>query len=74
MLFLSIPIGILWFNASAVLLLLGQTPEICDMCEVITVWMFPGLVAFLIGDCLKRYLQGQGIARPSMYISDLILT
>ncbi|KAI8899252.1 mate-domain-containing protein [Globomyces pollinis-pini] len=64
-----IPISILWYNAEDVLILLGQEPEISKLAGTFTRWMIPGLFAIFTNECLRRYLQCQGIMKPSMYIT-----
>ncbi|KAI8915743.1 mate-domain-containing protein [Gorgonomyces haynaldii] len=69
MLLLSIPISILWLFTEPILLLVGQDPEISRLSGIFSRWMIPGLFPFLVGDCLRRYLQGQEIMNASMYIT-----
>ncbi|KAJ3254629.1 hypothetical protein HK103_007039 [Boothiomyces macroporosus] len=66
--FLAIPIAILWWFTEPVLLLLGQNPEIARISGLFARFMIPGLFPYLVNSCLQRYLQGQGIMRPSLYI------
>ncbi|KAI8899250.1 mate-domain-containing protein [Globomyces pollinis-pini] len=68
-LLLCIPIAVLWYNAEVVLLLLGQDPQISALAGDFTRWMIPGLYPVFINECLRRYLQCQGIMKPSMYIT-----
>ena len=69
MFLLSIPISLLWCFTTPLLLMVGQDPEISALAGKYTLFMIPALFPFLVGDCLRRYLQGQGIMKASMYIT-----
>jgi multidrug resistance protein, MATE family len=58
---LCIPIAVLWTFTEHLLVLLGQSAEIAKLSGVFTRCMIPGLFPYLIADCLRRYLQAQGI-------------
>lgn len=69
MFFLSIPIATLWLFTEQLLIIAGQDAAISKLAGVFTFWMIPGLFPYLVSDCLKRYLQAQGLMKPSMYIT-----
>ncbi|KAI8927016.1 mate-domain-containing protein [Entophlyctis helioformis] len=73
MLFLSIPIAGVWLFTREILLLAGQDPEISAISGVFARWMLLGLIPFLANDCLKRYLQSQGIVMASMWVTMIVL-
>lgn len=70
---ISIPISILWTYTEPILLLAGQDPKIANLAGLFTFYMIPGLFPNLVADCLKRYLQAQGIMKPTMYITLLVV-
>ena len=72
MFLLFIPISLIWSNAQGLFLALGQDPEIAALSGVLARWMIPGLFPLFVGDCLKRFLQAQGIVKPTMYITMLV--
>jgi MATE family multidrug resistance protein len=64
-----VPISCLWFFAEPVFLLFGQQKEISNLAGTFARWMIPGLYPLFVNECLRRYLQAQGIMKPSMYIT-----
>ncbi|KAI8915744.1 mate-domain-containing protein [Gorgonomyces haynaldii] len=66
---LSIPVSVLWWFTEPVLLYLQQEPQVASLASVFGRWLIPGLLPFLFADCIKRYLQSQGIMNASMYIT-----
>ena len=58
---LCIPIFILWAFSEPLLIALGQDPELSALASLLIKWTMPGLVPFMIFECLKKYLQAQGI-------------
>jgi multidrug resistance protein, MATE family len=69
MFLLAIPISALWMCTEPILLLVGQDAEVSRLAGIFTMWLTPGLFPYLVADCLKRYLQAQGIMKPAMYIT-----
>lgn len=65
---LSIPISVLWWFTEPIFLFVGQDPAVCSMSATIIRWMIPGLFPNIAGECLRRYLQGQKIMKPSLYV------
>ena len=68
---LCIPISILWLFAEPILLALGQNQEISEISGLFIKLMIPGLFPVFLNESLKRYLQAQGIMKPSMYLTAL---
>nr|KAJ3422466.1 hypothetical protein HK105_007893 [Polyrhizophydium stewartii] len=72
MVVMSIPISIIWLFTKEILLAFGQDPEISELSGVFARWMLPGLVPYLVGDSIKRYLQTQGIVKASMWVIAIV--
>lgn len=67
-----IPTMLLFVCIDPLLQLLGQTPEVAELCGVfLRVWMLGSwpLVAF---ECLKRYVQAQGIMQASTWVMAIV--
>jgi multidrug resistance protein, MATE family len=69
MLVVCIPVFFAWLFAEQILVLLRQAPEIAALGGLYARWLFPGLAPLLIFECLKRFLQSQGITTPIMVVS-----
>ncbi|KAL0000106.1 hypothetical protein SO802_019708 [Lithocarpus litseifolius] len=63
---LSIPLAIIWYNTSTILILLHQNHEIATEAGVFNRWMIPSLFAFGILQCLNRFLQTQNNIIPML--------
>lgn len=61
MLLLSLPISILWLYAENIFLVLGQDPTISALAGEFSAYMIIGLFPNFVNECLKRYLQAQGM-------------
>lgn len=61
MLFASIPMALLWIFAGPLLLSLGQDPEVVALTSNFLRLLLPALYPTLAFECLKRFLQAQGI-------------
>ncbi|ORX94021.1 MATE efflux family protein [Basidiobolus meristosporus CBS 931.73] len=68
MLLLFAPISYLWWNAEYLLLWLNQDPELAALSGVFMRYLLPGAFPFVCFECLKRYLQAQGIMHASTYV------
>ena len=73
MLFLCMPITLIWIFTEPILLGLGQDPEISRLSGIFILYLLPGLFPYLVFQCVQKYLQAQGIMRASFYIT-LIVT
>ncbi|KAJ3015772.1 hypothetical protein HKX48_004395 [Thoreauomyces humboldtii] len=65
---LCIPIGCLWLNAERVLLLAGQSEDVAQISGVFARYALVGLFPNLVNECMKRYLQAQGIMKANMQV------
>lgn len=70
---LSIPISIIWFYTSNLLIAMGQDREISTQAGIFNRWMIPGLFAYGLLQCLNRFLQAQNNVFP-MLISSGVTT
>ena len=66
---LSIPLAIIWYNTSTILILLHQNHEIATEAGVFNRWMIPSLFAYGILQCLNRFLQTQNNIIPMLIVS-----
>ncbi|KAH9794885.1 protein DETOXIFICATION [Citrus sinensis] len=65
----SIPLAIIWFYTSNILVALGQDHEISTGAGTYNRWMIPSLFAYGILQCLNRFLQTQNNVFPMMICS-----
>ncbi|KAJ3036320.1 hypothetical protein HK097_003874, partial [Rhizophlyctis rosea] len=65
---LCFPVGLIWWFADSILLLLGQDPEIAALSAKFSRWALIGLFPYLVNECLKRFLQCQGIMKANMAV------
>ncbi|XP_027366950.1 protein DETOXIFICATION 16-like isoform X1 [Abrus precatorius] len=70
---LSIPLSLIWFYTSSLLIAMGQDHEISTEAGIYNRWMIPGLFAYGLLQCLNRFLQTQNNVFP-MLISSGITT
>ncbi|PON73722.1 Multi antimicrobial extrusion protein [Parasponia andersonii] len=66
---LSIPLSVIWFYTSTILISLHQNYEISIGAGIFNRWMIPSLFAFGLLQCLNRFLQTQNIVFPTMISS-----
>ncbi|KAM3693457.1 hypothetical protein ACB094_08G166900 [Castanea mollissima] len=66
---LSIPLAIIWYYASNILIALHQENEISNEAGVFNCWMIPSLFAYGILQCLNRFLQTQNKVIPMLISS-----
>ncbi|KAI9596991.1 mate-domain-containing protein [Syncephalis fuscata] len=59
---------LLWWYAETILLQLGQSEELSALSGRFIRWSIPCLVPYLMFECMKRYLQAQGIMDAGTYI------
>ncbi|KAI5370180.1 putative multi antimicrobial extrusion protein [Septoria linicola] len=63
-----IPVAILWLCSEPVFKLLGQEDYIArDSSKFLSV-LIPGGLGYIYFECMKKYLQAQGIMRPGTYV------
>ncbi|XP_019452431.1 PREDICTED: protein DETOXIFICATION 16-like [Lupinus angustifolius] len=65
----SIPLSLIWFYTSNLLILMGQDHEISAQAGIFNRWMIPGLFAFAILQCLNKFLQSQNNVFPLLISS-----
>ncbi|KAK9716943.1 ethionine resistance protein [Basidiobolus ranarum] len=63
-----VPISCLWWNAEYLLLWLRQDPELAALAGQFLKCLLPGAFPFVCFECIKRYLQAQGIMHASTYV------
>ncbi|KAJ3029011.1 hypothetical protein HDV00_009817, partial [Rhizophlyctis rosea] len=68
MFFMCFPISLIWWFADGILLALGQHAEIADLSAKFARCALIGLFPYLVNECLKRYLQCQGIMKANMLV------
>ncbi|KAM4097248.1 hypothetical protein ACJW30_08G166800 [Castanea mollissima] len=66
---LSIPLAIIWYYASNILIALHQENEISNEAGVFNCWMIPSLFAYGILQCPNRFLQTQNKVIPMLISS-----
>lgn len=69
--FVSIPLAIIWANTGPILVALGQDPEISEAAGIYARSMIPILFAYALVQCLVRFLQAQNIVFPMMLCSGI---
>ncbi|KAM2330043.1 hypothetical protein ACFX1X_020929 [Malus domestica] len=62
----SIPLAVIWFYTSTILMALGQDHEISAEAGTFNRWMIPSLFAYSLLQCLNRFLQTQNNVFPMM--------
>ncbi|KAF9146877.1 hypothetical protein BGX30_005087 [Mortierella sp. GBA39] len=65
---LFIPIAGVWLSSAHIFSLLGQEPELSRHAALFLKGLMPGAPAFLIFECVKKYLQAQGNMHASTYV------
>ncbi|CAL5396657.1 unnamed protein product [Camellia sinensis] len=66
---LSLPLALIWFYTSTILVAFGQDHEISMEAGKFNRWMIPSLFAYALLQCLNRFLQTQNIVIPMMVSS-----
>ncbi|KAB2619798.1 MATE efflux family protein 5-like [Pyrus ussuriensis x Pyrus communis] len=62
----SIPLAVIWFYTSTILMALGQDHEISAEAGAFNHWMIPSLFAYSLLQCLNRFLHTQNNVFPMM--------
>jgi len=66
---LFVPIAGIWLSSEYIFSsLLGQDPALAEHAAIFLKGLLPGAPAFLIFECVKKYLQAQGIMKASTYV------
>ncbi|XP_031265320.1 protein DETOXIFICATION 16-like isoform X2 [Pistacia vera] len=66
---ISIPLAVIWFYTSNILIALGQNHEISIAAGIFNRWMIPSLFAYGVLQCLNRFLQTQNNVLPMLICS-----
>ncbi|KAG0250209.1 hypothetical protein BG011_008575 [Mortierella polycephala] len=65
---LFVPIAGIWMSSEYVFLLLGQEEALAKHAALFLKGLLPGAPAFLIFECVKKFLQAQGNMHASTYV------
>ncbi|KAE8678819.1 MATE efflux family protein 9-like [Hibiscus syriacus] len=65
----TVPLALIWANATSILLFFGQDPEISAEAGRYARFMLPSIFGFAIQECHIRFLQAQNNVVPMMVIS-----
>ncbi|KAG0361028.1 mate-domain-containing protein [Gamsiella multidivaricata] len=65
---LFIPIAGVWLSSEYIFILLGQEQALAEHAAIFLKGLLPGAPAFLIFECVKKYLQAQGNMHASTYV------
>ncbi|KAJ3334634.1 hypothetical protein HDU93_007592 [Gonapodya sp. JEL0774] len=63
----TVAVSIMWWNAEFVLVALGQDPEISKLASVFIRYLIPGFLPSMLFECMRHYLQAQGIPSAATY-------
>lgn len=62
----SVPLAFIWAYTGAILLALGQDPDVSNEAGSYARWMIPNLFGYAFLQCLVRFLQTQSVVTPMM--------
>ncbi|KAF9290054.1 hypothetical protein BGZ68_008012 [Mortierella alpina] len=65
---LFVPIAGIWLSSEYIFTLLGQEPALAEHAAIFLKGLLPGAPAFLIFECVKKFLQAQGNMHASTYV------
>ena len=65
---ISLPIFGIWLMSEPILLAIGQEKDIAHMSAEFIRYSIPGLFPMFLYELMEKYLQTQGIVKPSVYI------
>ncbi|KAG0010200.1 hypothetical protein BGZ80_001692 [Entomortierella chlamydospora] len=65
---LFVPIAGIWLSSEHIFSLLGQEPALAQHAAIFLRGLMPGAPAFLIFECVKKYLNAQGNMHASTYV------
>ncbi|KAI9296158.1 MATE efflux family protein [Neoconidiobolus thromboides FSU 785] len=65
---LFLPISLTWYHAESILLAIGQTEVLSELCGVYLRWLLFAVPPFIGFECVKKFLQAQGIMNASANI------
>ncbi|KAF8418087.1 mate-domain-containing protein [Tirmania nivea] len=61
-------VAIIWWNSERIFLLLGQEGELSKDSALFLRSLIPGGLGYIYFECVKKYLQAQGIMRAGTYV------
>ncbi|KAF8980195.1 hypothetical protein BGZ46_004536 [Entomortierella lignicola] len=65
---LFVPIAGIWLSSEHIFILLGQEQALAEHAAIFLKGLLPGAPAFLIFECVKKYLNAQGNMHASTYV------
>ncbi|KAJ1659933.1 ethionine resistance protein [Dispira simplex] len=65
---LMLPVSVVWWNAETIFLALHQDPTLAALCGQYLRYQLWGALPYFMFECIKRFLQGQGIMHATTYI------
>lgn len=71
LMFVAIPVAIVWAYTGQILMACGQDPEISAEAGLYAQWLTPSIFAYGLLQCLTRFLQTQNIVFPMMLSSGI---
>lgn len=69
MFIICIPVSIIWIFSESIFLMLGQDAVVSRIAGEFTYYMLIGLMPYCVTECLKKYLQGQGIMKAHLMVT-----
>lgn len=69
MLIICIPVAFIWIFSESIFLLLGQDAIVSKIAGEFTFYMLIGLIPYCVTECLKKFLQGQGIMKAHLIVT-----
>jgi MATE family multidrug resistance protein len=69
MFIICIPVALVWIFSESIFLFLGQDATVSRIAGEFTLYMLIGLMPYCVTECLKKYLQGQGIMKAHLVVT-----
>ncbi|OKL58904.1 putative transporter [Talaromyces atroroseus] len=63
-----LPVAILWMCSEDIFIFLGQDPDLSKDSARFLTCLIPGGLGYIYFECMKKYLQAQGIMNPGTYV------
>ncbi|XP_028785538.1 protein DETOXIFICATION 9-like [Neltuma alba] len=73
LMFVCVPISVMWIFMDKILLLFGQDPEISHVARVYCIYLIPALFGYGVLQSLVRYFQAQSMIYPMVLSSIAVL-
>ncbi|KAL0089069.1 mate-domain-containing protein [Phycomyces blakesleeanus] len=68
----TIPVAVIWINAEHILVYMGQDPELARLAQSYIIVCLPNIFPIFVSTCLRKFLQGLGQMRATMYVIALL--